>query len=159
MTSLKHVDLYAHGTCKPNPGPGGYGVVLVHNGHRREASGGFRLTSNYRMELMAGVSGLMMLRERCHITLHSDSEYLVVGMEEWMNRWQARYWRNRHGEIVKNLDLWERLVRLRQDHEIEYEWVRGHDDSAENRRCEQLARSAILQSDLQVDSGYEARTA
>lgn len=154
----KLVEIYTDGASEPNPGPGGYGVVLVHGEHRREFSGGFRYTTNNRMELYAAIAALEALKEPCRVKLHSDSEYLVRAMTEgWLDRWRAKGWRNRSGGRVVNIDLWERLIDLCNKHQVEFNWVKGHAGHRENERCDQLSMMALARNDLPSDEGYEHR--
>jgi len=149
------VALYTDGGCITNPGPGGWGAVLISHGARRELSGGFRLTTNNRMELMACIAGLETLTEPCHVTLVADSRYLIHGLGSGAaRRWQQRGWVN-SGRPVPNADLWARLLAAAASHDLRFEWVRGHTGHPENERCDQLATQAALQPDLPVDPGYE----
>jgi ribonuclease HI len=155
MENAKHVTMYTDGACLGNPGPGGYGVILLYQGHKRELSGGYRKTTNNRMEIMAAIVGLEALKERCEVTLYSDSEYLVNAMSKgWIQRWQANGWKRNKREKVLNPDLWERLLRLCELHEVQFSWVKGHGGTPENVRCDQLAVQAAQQPDLPVDEGY-----
>jgi ribonuclease HI len=151
----KRVIIYTDGACLGNPGPGGYGVVLLYQGHRKELSGGYRRTTNNRMELMAAIAGLEALKEKCHVTLYSDSEYLVKAMSRgWAQRWRANGWKRSKREKALNPDLWERLWQLCQYHEVEFSWVKGHGGTSENIRCDELAVQAARQPDLPADEGY-----
>ncbi|MGQ9546976.1 MAG: ribonuclease HI [Dehalococcoidia bacterium] len=155
MPGLKHVTIYTDGACLGNPGPGGYGVILIYRGRRRELSGGYRKTTNNRMELTAAIVGLQALKEKCRVTLFSDSEYLVKAMSRgWAVRWRANGWKRGKKEKVPNEDLWERLIQLCEQHEVQFSWVKGHSDAAENIRCDQLAVQAAQQPDLPPDEGY-----
>lgn len=155
--SKKHVTIYTDGACIGNPGPGGYGAVLIYGGHRRQLSGGYRRTTNNRMELVAPIKALEALNQRCQVTLHSDSQYVVEGIEKgWARRWRANGWmRNRRRPAI-NPDLWGRLLDLCDMHEVQFRWVRGHAGNLENERCDQLAVQAAHQPDLPADEGYEA---
>ena len=156
MTQPKHVDIYTDGACTGNPGPGGYGVVLLYGEHRRELSGGFRLTTNNRMELMGPIKGLEALNQSCRVTLHSDSQYVVEGIEKgWAKRWRGNGWMRNKRERAINPDLWEKLLDLCGAHEVEFRWVRGHAGDVENERCDQLAVEAAHRRDLPADEGYE----
>jgi ribonuclease HI len=149
------VTIYTDGGCDPNPGPGGYGVVLLYEGHRKELSGGFRLTTNNRMEITAAIQGLAALKKPCKVALFSDSEYLVKAMTlGWVERWKGRGWRRSGREKAKNVDLWERLLALCAQHEVIFTWLRGHAGHAENERCDLLAASARSQAHLPDDEGY-----
>jgi ribonuclease HI len=155
MENAKHVTMYTDGACLGNPGPGGYGVILLYQGHKRELSGGYRKTTNNRMEIMAAIVGLEALKERCEVTLYSDSEYLVNAMSKgWIQRWRANGWKRNKREKVLNPDLWERLLRLCELHDVQFSWVKGHGGTPENVRCDQLAVQAAQQPDLPVDEGY-----
>lgn len=156
MKGLNHVTIYTDGACVGNPGPGGYGVVLIYQGRRRELSGGYRMTTNNRMEIMAAIVGLRALKNRCRVTMYSDSQYLVRAMSEgWARRWRARAWMRNKRERALNSDLWETLLRLCDHHEVDFRWVKGHGISPENLRCDELAMEAAQQRDLPADYGYE----
>jgi ribonuclease HI len=155
--ALKHVTVYTDGACLGNPGPGGYGVVLLYNGHRKELSGGFRLTTNNRMEILAAVTALEGLKEKCRVTLFSDSQYLVNAIQKgWAERWRANGWRRNKSEKALNPDLWDRLLKCTEAMEVEFQWVRGHAGNPENERCDQLAMAAAKGNDLGIDAAYEA---
>ncbi|MBN2339103.1 MAG: ribonuclease HI [Acidobacteria bacterium] len=153
---MKQVEIFTDGACRRNPGPGGYGVVLVHESGRRELSGGFRLTTNNRMEILAAIVGLEALKEPCRVRLYSDSQYLVHAIEKgWAARWRAAGWKRNSREKAVNPDLWERLLGLCRVHQVEFRWVRGHAGHPENERCDRLATAAADAPDLAVDEGYE----
>ncbi|MFO7996847.1 MAG: ribonuclease HI [Dehalococcoidia bacterium] len=155
MEKLKHVTMYTDGACIGNPGPGGYGAIILYQGERKELSGGYRRTTNNRMEIMAAIVGLGTLRERCRVTLYSDSEYLVKAMSRgWAQRWRANGWKRNKREKALNPDLWERLLQLCERHEVHFRWIRGHAENAENIRCDELAMQAAQQPNLPVDEGY-----
>jgi ribonuclease HI len=155
MGRIKHVLIYTDGACLGNPGPGGYGVILLYHGHRRELSGGYRKTTNNRMEIMAAIVGLEALKEKCNVTLHSDSEYLVKAMSRgWASKWRANGWKRNKREKALNPDLWERLLQLCEHHEVQFNWVRGHAGTPENTRCDELAEQAAQQPHLPCDEGY-----
>ncbi len=157
MTSEKQVTIYTDGACEGNPGPGGYGVVLLFGDARRELSEGYRLTTNNRMELLAVIRGLEALKERCHVTLHSDSRYVIDGIEKgWAARWRANDWMRNKREVAINPDLWGRLLDLCDAHDVEFKWVRGHSGVPENERCDRLAVAASQGKNLQTDEVYEA---
>lgn len=156
MNSPKHVRLYTDGACSGNPGPGGYGVILQYGEHRRELSGGFRRTTNNRMELLAAIKGLEALKQDCIVTLVSDSQYVVNALSKgWARGWKARNWRRKDSEMVPNRDLWARLLDLCDSHDVRVEWVRGHNGHEENERCDELARMAIAAGNLPSDPGFE----
>ncbi len=153
---LKKVTIYTDGGCIRNPGRGGYGVVLIHSERRKELSGGYRRTTNNRMELMAAIVGLRALKTRCDVTLWSDSAYLVNQMRGRIpERWIRNGWRNSDKKPVLNRDLWEKLMAAREPHEVRFFQVRGHAGNTENERCDRLAREAAEEGGLLEDSGYE----
>ncbi len=153
---VKHVIMYTDGACSGNPGPGGYGVVLKYGNHRREISGGFRRTTNNRMELMAAIAGLEALKEPCRVTLYTDSRYLVDAVQKgWARRWQASNWKRSQREKAENADLWERLLKLLERHQVEFRWVQGHAGDPENERADRLAVRASRQPNLPADEYYE----
>ena len=157
MDVLKHVTIYTDGACIGNPGPGGYGAVLLYGNERREFSGGYRKTTNNRMEILAAIVGLEALKEKCRITLYSDSQYVVNAVEKgWARKWRANGWNRNKSEKALNPDMWDRLLRLCEYHNVEFRWVRGHAGIPENERCDQLATGAARQRNLPVDEGYEA---
>ena len=143
MTENDTVVLYTDGACSGNPGPGGWGSVLMYRGHRREMSGGEDQTTNNRMELMAVIKALEALKRPCNINLHTDSTYVMKGMTEWLEAWKRRNWRTADKKPVKNVDLWQRLEQAMGRHEVEWRWVRGHSGDTENERADELARGAI----------------
>jgi len=153
---MKQVAVYTDGACKNNPGPGGYGVVLEYEGHRKELSGGYRRTTNNRMEILAAIVGLEALKEPCSVRLYSDSQYLVNAIEKgWARRWQANGWKRNAKEDAVNPDLWERLLALCKIHKVDFKWVRGHAGHPENERCDHLATTAAAGLSLAGDEGYE----
>jgi ribonuclease HI len=155
MGKTKHVTIYTDGACLGNPGAGGYGIILLYQGHRRELSGGYRKTTNNRMEIMAAIVGLEALKEKCKVTLFSDSEYLIKSMSRgWAQRWRANGWkRGKRGKAL-NPDLWEWLLRLCEGHDVQFSWVKGHAGTPENTRCDELAVRAAQQPNLPDDEGY-----
>lgn len=160
MADRKHVTVYTDGACEGNPGPGGYGVVLIHGGARKELSGGFRLTTNNRMELFAAIYALEALKEPCAVTLFSDSKYLVKAMQlGWAQRWMAMGWKTSKKGAAANPDLWRRLLALCEQHKVEFAWVKGHAGDPNNERCDRLSYAAIRSGNLVPDQGYEARAA
>jgi ribonuclease HI len=152
---MKSVSIYTDGACLGNPGPGGYGIILVYGKNRREFSGGYRLTTNNRMELMAAIQGLAALKEACQVQLYSDSQYLVEVMEKgWARRWQANNWFRNKKEKAANQDLWQELLNLCQKHTVRFGWIKGHDGHPENEQCDKLAFTACQLPDLPNDEGY-----
>ena len=136
---MKTVSIYTDGACKGNPGPGGWGAILVYGAHEREMSGGERETTNNRMELLGAISALEALKEPCRVILTSDSKYLTDAfLQGWIDSWRAKGWR-RGKEELKNPDLWERLYNLTKIHEVEFVWVKGHAGHEYNERCDRLA--------------------
>ncbi|MCF8345797.1 MAG: ribonuclease HI [Bacteroidales bacterium] len=144
--------IYTDGAARGNPGPGGYGAVLLFKGHRKELSEGFRLTTNNRMELMAVIAGLEALKRKdLKVVVYSDSKYVVDAVNKgWIWKWEAKRFKNK-----KNPDLWKRYILLHREYDVAFHWVKGHADIPENERCDELAVAASLQSDLQADAGYE----
>jgi ribonuclease HI len=137
------VVIYTDGGCKGNPGPGGWGALLLYQGHEREIWGGEALTTNNRMELMAAIVALETLKRACRVELYTDSQYLRNGITAWIGGWKARGWKNAENKPVKNADLWQRLDAARQRHEVSWHWVRGHEGHAENERAHDLAQRGI----------------
>jgi len=135
--------IYTDGACSGNPGPGGWGAVLIANGHERELSGGEPQTTNNRMEIMAAIAALEALTRPCSVDLHTDSQYVRQGITEWMRGWKARGWRTADNKPVKNEDLWKRLDLARTRHEVRWHWVKGHSGHPLNERADGLARAAI----------------
>ena len=138
------VIIYTDGACRGNPGPGGWGAILIHKGKEKELSGGELQTTNNRMELMAAIRALEALNKPCKVTLHTDSQYVRQGITEWMAGWKARGWRTAAKEPVKNEDLWRRLDAARSAHTIRWHWVKGHAADPLNNRVDALAVAAML---------------
>lgn len=156
---LKEVTIYTDGACSGNPGAGGYGVVLMHGEYRKEISGGFRRTTNNRMEILAAIIGLSALNTKCAVTIYTDSQYVVNSIAKgWAKGWQAKGWRKKDGGKAVNPDLWEKLLALCSQHQVEFRWVRGHSGNVENERCDRLAVEAAQQKNLPVDVEYEKST-
>ena len=154
---MTEVTIYTDGACIGNPGPGGYGAVLLSGEHRRELSGGYAETTNNRMELMAAIVGLEALKQPCDVTLYSDSKYLVDAVEKgWARKWMANSWMRNRRERAINPDLWEKLLSLTEQHNVAFRWVRGHAGVKENERCDQLATTAAKCKGLPADPGYKA---
>ena len=152
----KEVVIYTDGACSGNPGPGGYGVVLLSQGKRREISAGYRKTTNNRMELMAVIRALEELKMPCQVTLYSDSKYVVDAVEKgWAKKWKQNGWMRTKTERALNSDLWERLLSLLEQNEVAFRWVKGHVNHPENERCDQLATTAAAGDILLIDQGYE----
>ena len=137
---MKHVEIYTDGACRGNPGPGGWGAILVYQGKEKELSGGEPETTNNRMELTAAISALEALREPCEVTLTSDSKYLIDGITKgWAASWKARGWRKADKSPALNPDLWDALLALLERHTVTFVWVRGHAGHPYNERCDELA--------------------
>ena len=148
--------IYSDGACLGNPGPGGYGVVLLYKGHRRELSGGFRRTTNNRMELLAVIEGLRALKGRCGVVVHSDSVYVVKAMtQRWPQTWRAKGWRLASKKPASNVDLWIALLALTEEHDVAFKWVPGHAGVRENERADVLATTAAREDATRIDEGYE----
>ena len=142
MNATQIVEIFTDGACSGNPGPGGWGYILRCDGVEREGSGGESRTTNNRMELLGAIEGLKSLDKPARVRLVSDSQYLVKGLNEWIDGWKRRGWRRKEGPVM-NVELWQELDRLRAIHQIKAEWVRGHVGHAENERCDQLAVAVI----------------
>lgn len=154
------VEIFTDGSARANPeGPGGYGTILryVDSGgveHLREYSGGFERTTNNRMELMAAIVGLEALTKPCEVTLYSDSQYLVKAFnEKWLEGWIKKGWKRGKNEEVKNVDLWQRLQKAKEPHEVSFVWVKGHNGHPMNERCDKLATMAADEKGAQMIGG------
>ena len=145
MTSKKHVVMYTDGACKGNPGVGGWGVSLQYGAHRKELFGGEAETTNNRMELTAAIEGLKQLKQACKVTIYTDSKYVMQGMEEWLAGWKARGWKTASKAPVKNVDLWQQLDDLVGQHEVTWQWVKGHAGDEGNERADELANMGVAQ--------------
>ena len=151
----KHIELFTDGACSGNPGPGGWGVVLRYNGHEKELFGGEEQTTNNRMELTAVIEGLSALKEICNVTLTTDSKYVVDAINKgWLYNWEENGWRKSDKKPVLNVDLWENLLVLMEEHEVEFVWVEGHNGHPENERCDKLAVDAYNGNELNIDYNY-----
>lgn len=151
-TYPSQITIYTDGAASGNPGPGGYGVVLLSGAHRKELSEGFRLTTNNRMELLAVIIGLNALRfEGSNVTIYSDSRYVVDAVEKgWVFTWEKKGFKKK-----KNPDLWQQFLVLYRRHHVRFIWIKGHADIPENERCDQLAVAAYQSTNLQIDEYYE----
>lgn len=153
---MKEVVIYTDGGCINNPGPGGYGVVLLYGERRKELSGGYKLTTNNRMELMAVIAGLKALKKPCKVKLYSDSKYVVDGINlGWAKTWKKNNWWRTNSEKAINPDLWEQLLLESEKHKVEFVWVKGHAGIRENERCDELAYQAAKQENLAEDEEYD----
>lgn len=140
----KHVEIHTDGACLGNPGPGGWAALLRWRGVERELAGGEAQSTNNRMELMAAIAALEVLKEPCGVVLTTDSQYVRQGITEWMAGWLRRGWKTAGGDPVKNRDLWERLHAAASRHAVDWRWVKGHAGHPENERVDQLARAEAL---------------
>lgn len=140
---MKDVSIWTDGACKGNPGLGGWGALLVYGQHRRELYGGEADTTNNRMEILAVIQALEVLKERCRVHLYTDSQYVQKGMTEWISGWKQRGWRTAAKKPVKNADLWQRLDELCHQHELHWHWVKGHAGDAGNERADELANLGV----------------
>jgi len=135
--------IYTDGACSGNPGPGGWGALLLFGEHERELKGGERNTTNNRMELTAAIAALETLKRACKVQLHTDSTYLRDGMTCWIHNWKRNGWRTAANKPVKNLDLWQRLDKAIQRHDIEWHWIKGHAGDPGNEAADALARQGL----------------
>ncbi len=155
------VTIYSDGSSRGNPGPGGFGTVILYKApsgkiYRREYSEGYRKTTNNRMELLGAITGLENLTRPCQVDLYSDSQYLVNAFRQhWIDKWIKKGWKISSNKPVKNRDLWQRLLAAQESHQVEYHWVKGHAGHPENERCDQLAVAAAEGLFLKEDSGFE----
>jgi len=140
---LKHVEIYTDGACRGNPGPGGWGALLRYNGHERELWGGEAETTNNRMELTAAIEALRALTRPCRVELFTDSQYVRMGITDWLAGWKRRGWKNASKKPVKNQDLWQALDAETGRHQIRWHWVKGHSGHPENDRADALANRGI----------------
>jgi ribonuclease HI len=143
MRKTPEVVIYTDGACSQNPGPGGWGAILISGPHRKELSGGEAVTTNNRMELMAAIAALEALRGPSRVALHTDSEYVRSGISQWIHGWKRKGWRTGTNKPVKNVELWQRLDAAQARHEVRWHWVRGHAGHAENERADELARAGM----------------
>jgi ribonuclease HI len=158
IQSGDQVDVWTDGACLGNPGPGAYAAVISHKGKKREKVGGFRLTTNNRMEIMGVIDALEFIPEDCKLTIYSDSTYLVNAMSKgWVSLWKAKNWLKKKGEKVPNSDLWEILLKLTKKRDVQFVWVKGHNDQPENERCNELAEAFARTTALPDDKGYNDR--
>ena len=141
--SAENVVIYTDGACSGNPGPGGWGALLIYNGHEKELCGGEAETTNNRMELMAAIEALRALSVPCSVDLTTDSVYVKNGITSWRENWKKKGWKTSARKPVKNVDLWQLLDEQNQRHEVRWHWVKGHSGHAENERADQLANRGI----------------
>lgn len=138
-----NVTIYTDGACKGNPGPGGWGALMISGNHEKELFGGEPNTTNNRMELQAVIQALQALKRPCHITLYTDSQYVQKGISEWISGWKARNWKTAAKAPVKNADLWQQLDAAAQRHQIDWRWVKGHAGHPGNERADRLANQGV----------------
>lgn len=150
----KQVEIFTDGSCLGNPGPGGYGVVMRYKQVEKTLAKGYRLTTNNRMEMMAAVVALKTLKEPCHVSLTTDSQYVRQGITLWIHNWKKRGWKTADKKPVKNADLWQALDAETARHQVEWHWVKGHAGHRENEMCDELARSAA-ENPTEDDVGYQ----
>ena len=154
---VTEVTIYTDDSCSPNPGgPGGYACILICGKHRVALSGGYKKSTNNRMELMAAIKALGYLTRRCSVTLYSDSQYVTNGVQRAYG-WCMNEWRTKAGTPAKNRDLWEQLLALCEEHEVDFQWVRGHNGTLENEICDRLAGKAAKGFMLAIDEGYQCQ--
>jgi ribonuclease HI len=146
------INIYTDGAASGNPGPGGYGIVMTAGSHRKELSAGFRLTTNNRMELLAVIVALEQIKQKgAQVRVTSDSKYVVDSVQKgWVFNWVKKQFKGK-----KNVDLWKRYLKVHPKHNIQFEWVKGHNDHPENECCDRLAVAASQKSNLPADTGYE----
>ncbi len=150
--NLKEIQIYTDGACKGNPGPGGWGAVLKYNGHRKEISGFAANTTNNRMEILAVIKALEELKEPCNVDIFSDSQYVCNAVNKgWAKKWKNNNWMKNKKEKALNSDLWEIFLKLLEEHNVNFIWVKGHNGNEENERCDRLAVLAIQENILNYD--------
>jgi len=137
------VEIYTDGACRGNPGVGGWGVLLRQQGVEKTLRGSVPETTNNRMELTAAIEGLSALKRLCKVDLYTDSQYVRLGMTQWLNQWKKKGWRGANKQPIKNIDLWQRLDEIASEHQVSWYWVKGHSGHPENERADQLANLAI----------------
>ena len=142
---MPHVVIYTDGACSGNPGPGGWGAILINGDNRKELKGGEPQTTNNRMELLAAIEALNALKAPCQVDLHTDSNYLRDGITSWIKKWKTNGWRTAAKKPVKNDDLWKALEAARDRHDVTWHWVKGHAGHPENERADELAREGMAQ--------------
>ena len=142
---MQEVTIYSDGACKGNPGPGGWGALLIWRNQEKELFGGQANTTNNRMEMLAVIEALKLLKRPCQVNLYTDSQYVMKGMTEWLAGWKTRQWLTAAKKPVKNSDLWQQMDALSQHHQIHWHWVRGHQGDAGNERADQLANRGVAE--------------
>ncbi len=156
MPARPNITIYTDGSSRGNPGPGGFGTLLISGERRKEISVGYQKTTNNRMELLAAIAGLEVLKRASDVTLYSDSKYVVDAINKgWLQGWKRRGWIKSDKQPVKNIDLWKRLDAAAAEHEVTWKWVKGHAGNPENECCDELATTAADGDDLKPDRGFE----
>ena len=150
---LKKIEIFTDGSCLGNPGPGGYAAILRYKQNERILSEGYYRTTNNRMELLAAIVAVEAVKEKCYITLYSDSQYLRNGIMSWIFNWKKNGWKTSQKKTVKNADLWRRLDNVATVHQIDWHWVKGHAGHEENERCDVIAKEAA-NSPSKTDEGF-----
>ncbi|KPJ67096.1 MAG: ribonuclease H [Coxiella sp. DG_40] len=140
---MKKVEIFTDGACRGNPGPGGWGILLRYEGHTKKLYGGEKNTTNNRMELVAAIKALSILKEPCLVELTTDSQYLRNGITKWIKQWKVKNWKRSNRKPVKNIDLWQQLDKEVQRHQITWHWIKGHEGHLENEIADQLANRGI----------------
>lgn len=154
---LPQVEIFTDGSCLGNPGPGGWAAILRHPQKEMETSGGYALTTNNRMEILAVIKALELLKSACQVRLYTDSQYVANAIEKkWLINWQKNGWKTAGKKPVKNQDLWQELAPLLQTHQVRFHWLKGHAGHPENERCDELARAEASRRDLPQDPGFKA---
>lgn len=154
------VEIYTDGACANNPGPGGYGIIMKYtdtlgNAHKKEFSKGFSMTTNNRMELLAVIDALKLLKKPCNISLYSDSKYVTDAInQKWLEGWIKKGWKKSSNTPVKNTDLWLEFLKVSKSHDIKFIWVKGHSTNEFNQRCDKLAVQARSSNNLETDKGF-----
>jgi len=143
---MKQVTLYADGACSKNPGPGGWGTVLIYGDKIKKLSGFQEASTNNIMELTAVIQGMKALKEKCRIDIYTDSKYIVDSIKEWLPNWQKNGWKTSAKKDVKNIDLWKEIIRLTELHDVEWHWVKGHNGNLYNEECDKMAKDQIEQN-------------
>ncbi len=154
---LKQVEIFTDGSCLGNPGPGGYGAILRYKQVEKTLSMGYQMTTNNRMELMATIVALEALTMPCVVILSTDSQYVRQGITRWIIHWRQQNWKTSNKRLVKNVDLWQHLDLVIQNHTITWKWVKGHSGNTDNERCDILARAAA-RNPVKEDIGYQIET-
>lgn len=156
---IPEIDLYSDGGAEPNPGKGGFGVIMSYKGNQKEFSQGYIITTNNRMELMGVIHGLEKLKAKSKVSVYTDSQYVINGIEKgWAQKWKLKTWFRNKNEKAVNADLWGKLLKLIEAHEsVSFKWIKGHAGHTENERCDALALAALQSDNLLEDTGYNSK--